>query len=200
MYILYSFLLYNIYINIIMKLVDIKDNISSKQRLVLCLSILILLMVVFSALKQFTSKENGIDYKTTSIETLINNSRETLDRNAYWNLNDIVYKFVNSYYSEVTKDVKNINYYYKALDSNYKKYLGKRKYKEQADKLISKVVGENPNVFSKIPEPLITNVYQLNEYSNAYICKLSTLKEDDNAYIGIVLDTEKNRYNIFYID
>lgn len=200
MYILYGFLLYNIYINIIMKLVDIKDNISSKQRLVLCLSILILLMVVFSALKQFTSKENGIDYKTTSIETLIKDSLEISDRNIYWNLNDIVYKFVNSYRSKYTKNVEDINYYYKALDSNYKKYLGKRKYKGQAYKLISKIIGENPDELSKIPEPLITNVYQLDEYSNAYICKLSTLNEEESAYIGIVLDTEKNRYNIFYID
>ena len=119
MYILYGFLLYNIYINIIMKLVDIKDNISSKQRLVLCLSILILLMVVFSALKQFTSKENGIDYKTTSIETLIKDSLEISDRNIYWNLNDIVYKFVNSYRSKYTKNVEDTRQLYMSSGTTY---------------------------------------------------------------------------------
>ena len=40
----------------------------------------------------------------------------------------------------------------------------------------------------------------MDNYDNAYICQLSTQNESDNAYIGIILDTENKKYNIFYID
>ena len=46
-----------------MKLIDIKENITPKQRLVLLVTILILVIVVFSFMKNFFSKKEGIDYK-----------------------------------------------------------------------------------------------------------------------------------------
>lgn len=183
-----------------MKLVDIKGNINPKQRLILIITILLLLIVIFGILKSVTKKNEGIDYKNTNIDDLIIESTSNNDRDVYWNLNEIVYKFINTYQSKFTKEVKDVEYYYNALDPNYRKYLGKGKYLDKANTLITKVIGEEKDVFTLIPEPLITSVYKMDNYDNAYICQLSTQNESDNAYIGIILDTEIKKYNIFYID
>lgn len=183
-----------------MKLVDIKDNINPKQRLILIITILILLIVIFGILKSVTKKSEGIDYKSTSTDDLMMRSSSNNDRDVYWNLNKIVYDFINTYQSKFTKEIKDVGYYYDALDPNYRKYLGKRKYMDKANNLITKVIGEEKDVFSLIPKPLIVSVYKMYEYDNAYICELSTQNENDKAYIGIILNTEKKKYNIFYID
>ena len=44
-----------------MKLVDIKGNINPKQRLILIITILLLLIVIFGILKSVTKKNEGID-------------------------------------------------------------------------------------------------------------------------------------------
>lgn len=183
-----------------MKLVDIKDNITSKQRLVLGITFLIIIIIVFYMLKSITSNDEGIDYKNTDTIDLVITSTQINDRDVYWNLNKIVSEFINSYQSSFNKDVKDLNYYYGALDSNYKKFLGKKKYLESSNNLINKVVGENKDVFTLLPDPLITKVYRLNDYDNAYLCELSVKNENDEAYIGIILDTEHTKYNIFYIN
>ena len=177
-----------------MKLVDIKGNINPKQRLVLIITILLLLIVIFGILKSVTKKTEGIDYKNTNTDDLIIESTSNNDRDVYWNLNEIVYKFINTYQSKFTKEVKDVEYYYNALDPNYRKYLGKGKYLDKANNLITKVIGEEKDVFTLIPEPLITSVYKMDKYDNAYICQLSTQNESDNAYIGIILDTENKKF------
>lgn len=183
-----------------MKLVDIKGNINPKQRLILIITILLLLIVIFGILKSVTKKSEGIDYKNINTDDLIIESSLNNDRDVYWNLNKIVYEFINTYQSKFTKEVKEVGYYYNALDPNYRKYLGKGKYMDKANNLITKVVGEEKNVFSLIPEPLVTSVYKMDNYDSAYICELSTQNKSNDAYIGIILDTEKKKYNIFYID
>lgn len=181
-----------------MKLVDIKGNITSKQRLLLMITFLVIIVVVFSFFKNINKKVEGIDYKKNGINNLLLYSKEVTDRDIYWNLDGIVSDFLNSYQSEYNKDIKSLNYYYKALDPNYKKYLGKSKYKELANGVITKVLGEEKDMLSALPQPVIIEVRALNDYNNAYMCKLAT-KNDEDAYIGIILDTEETRYNIFYI-
>ena len=183
-----------------MKLVDIKDNINPKQRLVLIITILLLLIIIFGILKSVTKESEGIDYKNTNINDLIIESSSNNDRDVYWNLNKIVYDFINTYHSEYTKGVKNVEYYYNALDPNYKKYIRKKKYTEISNNLINKVIGGKKDQSLSVPEPLIKTVYKMDNYDNAYICELSTQNENDNAYIGIILDTKNKKYNIFYID
>lgn len=183
-----------------MKLVDIKGNINPKQRLILVITILLFLVVIFYTLKIVTKKQEGIEYKNTSIDKLIVFSTETTDRDTYWNLNSIVYDFVITYQSDFNEQVKNIEYYYNALDPNYKKYLGKKKYTEISNNFISKVIDEEKNQSSSVQEPLIKTVYKMDEYDNAYICELITKNNNEDAYIGIILDTKNKNYNIFYIN
>ena len=54
-----------------MKLVDIKGNINPKQRLILIITILLLLIVIFGILKSVTKKSEGIDYKNINTDDLI---------------------------------------------------------------------------------------------------------------------------------
>lgn len=183
-----------------MKLVDIKDNITQKQRLVLVITFLLVLVILFYILRAVTTKNEGIDYKNTETIDFIINATEINDRNVYWNINEIISQFINSYQSSYNKEIKDLDYYYSALDPNYKKFLGKKEYLEISNNVITKVVGENKDVFSMLPEPLITSIYRLNDYDNAYLCELSTTNENEEAYIGIILDTDHNKYNIFYIN
>lgn len=183
-----------------MKLVDIKDNITSKQKLVLVIVCLVLIILVFSVLKSFNTNDGAIDYKNTDSLDLVIYSSKINERDLYWTLNGIIAEFINTYQSSYNDQIKDLNYYYKALDPDYKKFLGKKKYLEISNNLITKVIGEQKDVFSVTPQPLITDMYRLNKYENAYLCKLSTKNSEDEAYIGIILDTEKTKYNIFYID
>ena len=187
-----------VYTIIIMNLVDIKGTITSKQRLVLMISFLIVILVVFYFLRNVNKKVEGIDYKKTDINGLLALSQDDKDRYVYWNLNEIISKFLNSYQSEYTEGINDINYYYKTLDPNYKKYLGRRKYKELANSFIDKVVYDPEDDLKSLPQPLITKIKRLNDYNNAYLCKIAT-KNNEDAYIGIILDIENTRYNIFYI-
>ena len=40
----------------------------------------------------------------------------------------------------------------------------------------------------------------MDEYDNAYICELITKNNNEDAHIGIILDTKNKNYNIFYIN
>ena len=73
-----------------MKLVDIKDNITQKQRLVLVITFLLVLVILFYILRAVTTKNEGIDYKNTETIDFIINATEINDRNVYWNLNEII--------------------------------------------------------------------------------------------------------------
>ena len=184
-----------------MKLVDIKDNITSKQKLALGIVCLVLIIVVFSILRSvINTSDEVIDYDNTDSIDLIISSSEINDRDIYWTLNGIISNFINTYQSSYNDEIKDLDYYYNALDPNYKKFLGKKKYREVSNNLVTKVMGEDKDIFSTIPEPLITEVYRLNDYDNAYICRLATQNTYTEAYIGIILDTENTKYNIFYID
>ena len=182
-----------------MKLVDIKGNVTSKQRLVLFVTMLVLIIVVFFVLKNINKENNGIDYNNTELSDFKINSSKINDRGIFWNLNEIVSNFVNSYQAEYNKETKSFGYYYNALDPNYKKFIGKKKYLQLSNNVVTKVLGENRDILTVLPNPVITEVNKLDKFESAYLCKLSTIKEDDEAYIGIVLDTQNKRYNIFYI-
>lgn len=182
-----------------MKLVDIKGNVTSKQRLVFLVTMLILIIVVFFVLKNINKKNEGIDYNNTNLSDFKINSSTINDRGIFWNLNEIVTNYINSYQAEYNKESKSFEDYYKALDPNYKKFTGKKKYLELSNNIVNKVLGENRDILTALPNPVITEVKKLDKFDSAYLCKLSTVNENDEAYIGIVLDTQNKRYNIFYI-
>ena len=140
-----------------MKLIDIKENITPRQRLVLLFTILILVIVTFSFMKNFFSKKEGIDYKNIDYNNFIVESSETSDRNLYWTLNDILVPFLQSYQTVEKMDTselieykytgRSLEDYYDALDKNYKKYLGKEEFISKSKEMMSKVFEKNDKGF-----------------------------------------------------
>lgn len=192
-----------------MKLVDI-ERLNSKQKLLFFATCLVLLIVISTVLMSFRLGYDVIDYKKENAYTFIFNSTEDNDRNTYWTLNSIILPFLESYQTVENMDISDlIEYkydgyslddYYKALDTDYKKYLGKKKYLEVSKKMMEKMVSRNENGFVLKKEDLIKRIYKLNLYDNAYLCELNTVDKSSTAYIGIILDTEKSKYSIFYIE
>lgn len=192
-----------------MKLVDIKENITPKQRLLLLLTMLILIIVFFSFLRNIFSKQEKIDYKNVDYSSFIVDATETSDRNLYWTLNDILLPFLQSYQTVEKMDTSefieykysglSLEEYYKALDRDYKKYLSKKDFISKSKDLMSKVFDSNDNGFVTKTENIIKCIYKLNNYSNAYLCEINTINSNESAYIGIALDSESERFSIFYI-
>lgn len=192
-----------------MKLIDIKENITPRQRLILLFTILILVIVVFSFMKKFFSKKEGIDYKNVDYNNFIVESSETSDRNLYWTLNDILFPFLQSYQTVEKMDTsefieykytgRSLEDYYDALDKNYKKYLGKEEFISKSKEMMSKVFEKNDNGFVIKNENIIKCIYKLNNYDNAYLCEINTVNDDKSAFIGIVLNSETQKFSIFYI-
>lgn len=192
-----------------MKLVDIKENITPKQRLLLLLTMLILIIVFFSFLRNIFSKQEKIDYKNVDYSSFIVDATETSDRNLYWTLNDILLPFLQSYQTVEKMDTSefieykysglSLEKYYKALDRDYKKYLSKKDFISKSKDLMSKVFDSNDNGFVTKTENIIKCIYKLNNYSNAYLCEINTINSNESAYIGIALDSESERFSIFYI-
>ena len=61
-----------------MKLIDIKDNITPKQRLVFFITLLIFIISIFYFMKNYVSNNKGIDYKNVDYNTFINESTEVV--------------------------------------------------------------------------------------------------------------------------
>lgn len=183
-----------------MKFVDIKENTSPTQKLLLIVMLLILLAACFYGFRSLTSNKGIIDYKIADSNYFIFNSEETTDRDVYWNLEEILSKYLGSYQSEYNNEVENVEYYYNSLDNNYKKFLGKKKYIEISNNIIQKMVGDTKEGMVSLPAQIIKNVYKVNIDNNMYLCKLNTLDENDNAHVGIILNTERKEYSIFYIN
>jgi hypothetical protein len=189
------------------KLIDI-SGLNSKQRLVFFCICLILLVIGTTIITSINSDNKVIDYEKTDIYELIIDSTETKDRDIYWTLNKIILEFLKSYQTVEkmdTSDLVEYHYtgydlddYYKALDPEYKKFLGKKEYIEISKNMMSKMVTWNDNGFILKEQNIINTVYKLNDYEG-YICKLNTVDNKNQAFIGIILDKENNEYNIFYI-
>ncbi len=192
-----------------MKLVDF-ERLNSKQKLIFLLIILILLVVIASTLMKLRFGNEVIDYKNKNVYSFIIESKQDKDRNTYWTLNNIIIDFLDSYQTVEKLDTSalieykytgySLEEYYKVLDSDYKKFLGKNKYMEISKNMMSKMVTKNENGYVLNTENIIKKIYKLNNYENAYICELNTVDKASSAYIGIILDADQGIYSIFYIE
>lgn len=192
-----------------MKLIDIKDNITPKQRLVFFITLLIFIISIFYFMKNYVSNNKGIDYKNVDYNTFINESTETSDRNLYWTLNNILLAFLNSYQSVEKMDTsalieykysgRSLESYYDVLDDKYKKSLSKKDFIIKSKEIMSSMCTFNDNGFSMKSEDIIKNIYKLNNYEDTYLCRLNTVDQNKKAYIGIRLDSKSGKFDIFYI-
>lgn len=173
------------------------DTISSKQKLILAICFLLIIIVLLWISKQIFNKDE-FDYRKITHDDFIYSGLINTDRQIYWSLNEIISNILNSYKNIGKEEGIKPEDYYDVLSEDYKEYLGKRKYKKLINEFLQKFVVKNSYTTTIKTSRIIENVYYLN--NNRYICELSTASEENKAYIGITLNTSNKTYNIFYIE
>lgn len=192
-----------------MKIFDIKGNATIYQKIALAIVGLILLILLTYGIKSINVEKPWVDYKSATPSTFINTSTTVTDRDKYWTLNDIIFKFLNSCQTQIkfdTSEMIEYNYegyslkeYYDVIDDTYKKYLKKSDFIKLSEEIVKKVYGTNENGVIMKSEDIIANIYKLSGEDNKYICALKTTTENEYAYIGITLDEDKKTFSIFYL-
>lgn len=166
------------------------DKLTNKQ-IILVVALLCIIFILFSAILKNLGKEKiGINYKNVDSQILLKASVELSDRVKYWNLNDIIMKILDAYEDEEYKK------YYDILNDEYKRKLSNSKYNEKINILYDKLKvypDEDEEYIDK--DNVIEGIYQYINGRNMYVCKLK-----NDSYIGIQLDENENKYNIFYIE
>lgn len=187
------------------KIIDI-ENATMQEKIMLALAFMLVLIFITFLLKNFSNKDNNIDYNEINGELLYSSAIYTNDREVYWILSDIFETFLNSYKLEqsfISKLEKDTILYsredfYLTLLSEYKKEISKKEYMEISKNMLDKFISN----YNFKTENFIEEIRSLNsnEYSsNMYICKLNTY-DNSNSYIGIKLYPNTNGYNIFYLE
>lgn len=121
----------------------------------------------------------------------------TNDRQIYWDLNDIISKYITSIIYEGDNAEFNLEDYFDALTDEYKNYLGKSKYLEISKNFINKFLVNSAQETSYKTHDIIENIYDIQ--NDMYFCELRGTNEN-KAYIGIKLDRNVKTYQIFYIE
>ena len=189
------------------KIFDIKE-ITVKEKIALGIICIILPVIGTAIIKNLIKKRYNynIDYSKENIENLFEYSNSTNDREIYWILNNIIDGFIKSYSLELSGIVKTDDGlysredFYATLSDEYKKVLNKSKYMEVSENMLKKFV-EKDNTMKD--EDYIAEVRYLNSNryaENMYICKLNTVDENVNSYIGIIINPSNRFYNIFYLE
>lgn len=174
----------------------------------LLLFTLVLVLIVLLLLNKFLDGLNTNDIwnykKLTSAQDIIQKGKIVTDREIYYNLEEIITKYVESYLSEQSTNLDMINYkdYYTFLIKDYKKHLSQEEYNNVAETFLNKFYVKNVSeweayeymdVFS-----LITNIYSFD--NNIYLCKLYSKETRNTGYIAIKLDLTNEGYYIVYIE
>lgn len=179
--------------------------------------ILLGLIVIMSILGGLTlimkswssNKEKTWDYSTNKISyEIISSGKLIYDRQTYWQLDDIIFQYVNSYIynqDENTKKIAKAPYkeYYNALTKDYKKVLNKNEYVNKSEMFFNKILleTESPSGFYEENKNRISKVLLYD--NNMYLCEIEGLDKNFpivNCYIGIKLDSSSNKFSIFYIE
>ena len=94
----------------------------------------------------------------------------TNDRQLYWDLNDIITKYITSSMYEQNNVEFSLEEYFDALTDEYKNYLGKNKYTEISKGFIEKFVIHGAQELNYKTQNIIQNIYDIN--NDMYFCEL----------------------------
>ena len=176
------------------------DRLNKKQKIIFLATALVALILLSSILSRILNSDESkkVNYGSDTGETLITSSSISTNRIIYYELQDIVEKYINSYTVESEYSYDD---YYSSLSDEYKSYLSKNKYKDLAENFLKKFdctddVDSSTRVCT---DTILKSVYRYD--TDKYICMLNS-KSGQVAYIGILLNsTAKEKYaEIFYIE
>ena len=118
------------------------DTISSKQKLILAICFLLIIIVLLWISKQIFNKDE-FDYRKITHDDFIYSGLINTDRQIYWSLNEIISNILNSYKNIGKEEGIKPEDYYDVLSEDYKDYLGKGKYKKLINEFLQKFVVKN---------------------------------------------------------
>lgn len=187
-----------------------KLNVSNKTILLVLTIILILLIIINYLINNL--RDNKYIYEDISVTKLMYQGEEITDRTIYYTLENIIVKYISSYYGTTSTGVEieleeepeyNYQEYYEALENSYKKHLGKKEYLELSEKFLNKFYVESGDQDIEVhyymdTYNIIKGIYRIKE--NTYICELYSSSNYEYGYIGIVLDPPSQEYRIFIIE
>ena len=173
------------------------ERFTKKQKIIFLVTALVALIFLSSLFGYLSrrSDEKVIDYKSANGENIIADSAIK-----FYELQDIITKFINSY---LGNDDDNTDYknYYETLTDEYKKYLSKSKYYEVTENLCNKFVVTDSvdTTINMRTNGILKSVYVYD--TDKYICKLQGNNEEV-SYIGIKLieNTKEPYAQIFYLE
>ena len=181
-------------------------RVDSKLLLFTLVLVLITLLLLNFLLKGNSSNDIWNYKEITTVQNLIYMGEKVTDRQIYYDLEQIVINYLNSYvdtYMEDTKEDK-LSYedYYDYLRKDYKNYLSKDEYIEVAKKFLDKFFVKTGYEYEvrefMDTERVLTDVYKFED--NVYLCRLDSKYNNSYGYIAIQLKTTESSYNIVYIE
>ena len=189
------------------KIVFFWEKLSIKENIIIFSFILIFFIIINGVIRYYESY-NIIDY--SKIEFLEFIDENEINREIFWNSNEIVSMLIYSSNSETSKYCDREKYpkdylkhtideYYDTLYDDYKKIMSKKKYDEIMNKIISNYYKDNDYNLNEFSNSVIESVYKINSDkvpSNSYLVKI---KSDIPSYIGITMNEESSTFKIFWI-
>ncbi len=191
----------------LLKLFNFKD-LTYQEKLILALGIMGAMLLITTVINLLRDSKTEINYNDQSVKSLYTHSVPVKDRDVYWVLNDIISTFIDSYNKELLTvsdaQKQEILYsredFYTVISDEYKKELSKKEYLEVSKKMLEKFI-ENDEVMKS--SDFISTIKKLDSsiYSeNMYICKLKTVDNSTESYIGIQVYPDSKSYNFFYLE
>lgn len=169
----------------------------------LLLFTLVLVLIVLLLLNYFFER-NRTDtiwnYKkiTTATDVMYLGELVT-DRTTYYNLENIVNQYLDSYIEDNNEDTDNYEKYYDYLTENYRRYLGKKEYMEVAEKFLNKFyININSAYESMYTYQLLKDIYKFE--NNVYLCVLENKSNNEIGYIAVQMKESDSTFKIVYIE
>lgn len=179
------------------------DELTKKQKFILLTIALIVLVLLTLIIKGALSpKPFKIDYKSADGASLVEFSNQESSRTIFYELNDIVKKYIDSFdemdlFGDKKADYIPYTKYYDVLDDNYKSYLKKERYVEIANAFYKKYNYSFTDGEYQFDNIIIDTVYKFMD--DMYISTLIS-RSEEKMYIGIKLIPNASEYKIFFIE
>lgn len=182
--------------NLQKKIIVFFESLSNRNRLILLIALLTLLVFFYVVFIDGNYRGNDINYRKNDLNSIVSNSTVIYDRDKILALDEIVDNILKIKSESWTIDTSFISLdklYSKTLTDNYKSNLSKGKFKKKMNAIYSNVLGEE-NYNEK--NNYIKLVYYSPEY-DTYLIELKSLTET-KSYIGIRVIN--NKYVITYVE
>lgn len=172
-----------------------------------------ILAMLTGIMKGWLGQEEKWDYKKiNSAKDLISRGEVSYERRIYWQVDGILKQYIYSYMYDQdteTKEIAKMPYkdYYKALTTEYSKYLGVSEYNNKAKLFLEELVIESDSprgMYSPLPYKIV-KVYKYS--GDRYLCEIQVTYLDENniekqrtKYLGIKLFEKESKFNICYVE